>query len=446
METLIVPRTTDTPLETQYITSRTTTSSTQYIHNTFAISVPSVTLPDRKPVVQYLQGTLTSTDSIEDCPEDPSFAPKSTIPSSTASSSPPPSGFRVFGRHGRVLGVCSLKLKSLLFPYFGFLTDEAFVSLRPTQMGLSLNIDVSSRAFYEAIPVLGFVSKNFRLDLRRPLPDQDRIKRYTKRLNEDQMTALLRATCQRPRDREDSTRQIVRQSKFITDKFARHFEIQVEPYILENSSWKILYVFQFCYDFTIQYKPGKENIPTDPLSRSCLMAWSESNFKWLEQIAQMTIADAELNKLLLQHTQCILPAHKFVVKDGIVFKRGRLMIPADMRLRNQILQEFHDSKVGGHAGTTKTIARICKQFYWPKMQEDIKQYIRKGRKRWGYISRKKDAPENKKSDEYEAWEDENYLVKSWLLDSMTKEIRSLFICLATAKDIWDAVQQTYSVK
>ncbi|WVZ22532.1 hypothetical protein V8G54_001076 [Vigna mungo] len=45
-----------------------------------------------------------------------------------------------------------------------------------TQMGLSLNIDVSARAFYEAIPVLDFVLKNFRLDLPRPLPDQDRIK------------------------------------------------------------------------------------------------------------------------------------------------------------------------------------------------------------------------------------------------------------------------------
>jgi len=79
-----------------------------------------------------------------------------------------------------------------------------YQSLRPTQMGLSLNIgwfnfsmlvklwvswitqslttdyfcaaDVSARAFYEPIPVLDFISKNFRLDLRRPLHDQDRVK------------------------------------------------------------------------------------------------------------------------------------------------------------------------------------------------------------------------------------------------------------------------------
>ncbi|KAJ1397998.1 Retrovirus-related Pol polyprotein from transposon 17.6, partial [Sesbania bispinosa] len=93
-------------------------------------------------------------------------------------------------------------------------------------------------------------------------------------------------------------------------------------------------------------------------------------------IAKMTMEDEELRKLMMQHTQGALPTDKFVVKDGMIFRRGRLMIPAEITLRNQIMQEFHDSKVGGHAGNTKTIAGICNQFYWPKMQEDIKTYIR----------------------------------------------------------------------
>ncbi|XP_028085303.1 protein argonaute 5-like isoform X2 [Camellia sinensis] len=54
-----------------------------------------------------------------------------------------------------------------------------YQSLRPTQMGLSLNIDISARAFYEPILVSDFVARycNVR-DLRRPLSDQDRIKVY----------------------------------------------------------------------------------------------------------------------------------------------------------------------------------------------------------------------------------------------------------------------------
>ncbi|RDY10644.1 Protein CDC73-like protein, partial [Mucuna pruriens] len=56
---------------------------TEYMQNTFAMGIPSVTLPDRKPLLQYLQGSLSSTDSIEYRPEDPSFAPKPNPPSQT---------------------------------------------------------------------------------------------------------------------------------------------------------------------------------------------------------------------------------------------------------------------------------------------------------------------------------------------------------------------------
>nr|GLL33985.1 protein argonaute 5 isoform X2 [Ipomoea trifida] len=50
-----------------------------------------------------------------------------------------------------------------------------YQSLRPCQMGLSLNIDVSARAFYEPIFVSEYVKKFVR-DLSRPVTDQDRIK------------------------------------------------------------------------------------------------------------------------------------------------------------------------------------------------------------------------------------------------------------------------------
>ncbi|KAJ8640033.1 hypothetical protein MRB53_016727 [Persea americana] len=69
----------------------------------------------------------------------------------------------------------------------------------------------------------------------------------------------------------------------------------------------------------------------------------------------------------------------------------------------------------------------------------------RGRKRWGFISSSKAAPEDTTSDEYEAWEDDNCMIKSWLLDSMNKEIRSIFLRLSTAKEIWDMAKQTYSV-
>ncbi|XP_059627105.1 protein argonaute MEL1-like [Cornus florida] len=191
-----------------------------------------------------------------------------------------------------------------------------YQSLRPTQMGLSLNIDISARAFYEPILVTEFIAKYFNVrDLTRPLSDQDRIKvkralkgvkveldhrehvkrykitgisaqpisqltfpldtgatvsvvqyfrqrynialnyvflpavqagndakpvylpmeickivdgqRYSRRLNEKQVSALLKATCQRPNERERNIKQMVAHNNYNNDKFANEFGLRV---------------------------------------------------------------------------------------------------------------------------------------------------------------------------------------------------------------------------
>uniref|UniRef100_A0A2N9G2L5 Piwi domain-containing protein n=1 Tax=Fagus sylvatica TaxID=28930 RepID=A0A2N9G2L5_FAGSY len=51
-------------------------------------------------------------------------------------------------------------------------------SLRPTQMGLSLNMDVSAKAFHEPLLVTEFIQKHFNFNLSRHLSDQDRLEVY----------------------------------------------------------------------------------------------------------------------------------------------------------------------------------------------------------------------------------------------------------------------------
>ena len=45
---------------------------------------------------------------------------------------------------------------------------------------------------------------------------------------------------------------------------------------------------------------------------------------------------------------------------------------------------------------------------------------------------------------FEAWDEEDSMIMAWLWNSMTPEISDTCMFLATAKDIWDAIQQTYS--
>ncbi|KAJ4722546.1 Argonaute family protein [Melia azedarach] len=197
--------------------------------------------------------------------------------------------------------------------WYGF-----YQSIRPTQMGLSLNIDMASAAFIEPLPVIEFVAQLLGKDvLSRTLSDSDRVKikkalrgvkvevthrgnvrrkyrvsglttqptrelvfpvddnstmksvveyfqemygftiqhthlpclqvgnqkkanylpmeackivegqRYTKRLNERQITALLKVTCQRPRDRENDILQTVQHNAYDQDPYAKEFGIKI---------------------------------------------------------------------------------------------------------------------------------------------------------------------------------------------------------------------------
>ncbi|TVU14872.1 hypothetical protein EJB05_38368, partial [Eragrostis curvula] len=194
-----------------------------------------------------------------------------------------------------------------------------YQSIRPTQMGLSLNIDMSSTAFIEPLPVIDFVAQLLNRDISvRPLSDSDRVKikkalrgvkvevthrgnmrrkyrisgltsqatrelsfpiddrgtvktvvqyfletygfsiqhttlpclqvgnqqrpnylpmevckivegqRYSKRLNEKQITALLKVTCQRPQERELDILQTVHHNAYYEDPYAQEFGIRID--------------------------------------------------------------------------------------------------------------------------------------------------------------------------------------------------------------------------
>ena len=45
---------------------------------------------------------------------------------------------------------------------------------------------------------------------------------------------------------------------------------------------------------------------------------------------------------------------------------------------------------------------------------------------------------------FEAWDEEDYMIMTWLWNSMIPKISDTCMFLATVKDIWDAIQQTYS--
>jgi len=129
------------------------------------------------------------------------------------------------------------------------------------------------------------------------------------------------------------------------------------------------------YDFTIEYKPGRENAAADALSRSFLMAITQNQSQLLHQIRDAVNENTELKEILQLCLQNQPPNPHYSVADELLLWKGCLVIPKSHSLINTILHELHDTMIGGHSGYTRTLKRVAAQFYWPKMHVDIRQYV-----------------------------------------------------------------------
>lgn len=59
-----------------------------------------------------------------------------------------------------------------------------------------------------------------------------------------------------------------------------------------------------------------------------------------------------------------------------------------------------------------------------------------GRRKKGYINGRKAVP-TESDPNYDEWEAENALVKSWLINSMTDKLMAHFVQCGTTKEVWD---------
>jgi hypothetical protein len=65
-------------------------------------------------------------------------------------------------------------------------------------------------------------------------------------------------------------------------------------------------------------------------------------------------------------------AEEFEVKEGLLYYENRWVIPNDPAFKLRVLNENHHSKVAGHFGQFKTTERMKQNFFWSKMDEDVR--------------------------------------------------------------------------
>jgi len=90
----------------------------------------------------------------------------------------------------------------------------------------------------------------------------------------------------------------------------------------------------------------------------------------------LTQTDSQLSKIYQSCLQGQNPSSEYSIENGLLLFKGKIMLPPDVGLLNQIMEEFHSSKIGGHSGVNKTTTRIGAPFYWNGMRSDISKFVR----------------------------------------------------------------------
>jgi len=66
--------------------------------------------------------------------------------------------------------------------------------------------------------------------------------------------------------------------------------------------------------------------------------------------------------------------NKFKLENDLIFYNNLIYIPDQLRL--DILTRYHEKSAAGHLGVKRTLELISRNFSWPKMEDDVKNFVK----------------------------------------------------------------------
>jgi len=126
-------------------------------------------------------------------------------------------------------------------------------------------------------------------------------------------------------------------------------------------------------------KKGKNNVVVDVLSRNPTQDKLASMFVITSEIIQRVKdswpVDHKLQKVIDSIRLTQNPHKHYTFENDLLRRKGKLVVGENAELRQQILQHFHDSAIGGHSGYEMTYRRIKDHLYWMGMQKEVKKWV-----------------------------------------------------------------------
>ncbi|QRW20006.1 Retrotransposable element Tf2 protein [Rhizoctonia solani] len=102
----------------------------------------------------------------------------------------------------------------------------------------------------------------------------------------------------------------------------------------------------------------------------------------LDQIKEATQEDPGLDTNLLAVSDPKSMPHSiaqkfkdYTIQEGLLLYQGRIVVPDEPEIKQQLLSHFHDSPASGHQGRAQTLDLISCHYYWPIMEFQVNCYV-----------------------------------------------------------------------
>lgn len=138
------------------------------------------------------------------------------------------------------------------------------------------------------------------------------------------------------------------------------------------------------HDYTIEHRPGKQMVVPDALSRAFAETPESDKQEMVEAAVVAKVGKSDWYQKL--KAEIVAKPENFPdyrIENNIVMRQigrntdvtktnWRIVVPNANR--TEVLKECHDN--AAHLGYTKTYARVCDRYWWPKMFQDVKQHVK----------------------------------------------------------------------
>ena len=133
----------------------------------------------------------------------------------------------------------------------------------------------------------------------------------------------------------------------------------------------------FGYDFVVEYRPGKQNVAADALSRRdeeslAVHAISVPQFSIFDDLRAELANHCKARELRQQLGVGTAPSGWSEV-DGLLLFQGKVFLPDDSKLWQRLLQDAHEM---GHEGAEKTLHCLRSSFYNAHMTRRVREFVK----------------------------------------------------------------------